>query len=53
MLENNPENNKKDESVTGGGYQFLLITINNTEKKSIKIDNPCIVAGRLLEDALS
>lgn len=45
LLENNPEKNKKDESVTGGWYQFLLITINNTKKKPIKIDKPCIVAG--------
>lgn len=44
LLENNPEKNKKDESVTGGWCQFLLITIHNT-KKTIKIDKPCIVAG--------
>ena len=44
LLENNPEKNKKDESVTGGWCQFLLITINNT-KKTIIIDKPCIVAG--------
>ena len=33
LLENNPEKNKKDESVTGGGCHFLLITINNTKNK--------------------
>ena len=31
LLENNPEKNKKDESVTGGWCQFLLITISNTK----------------------
>ena len=46
LLEDNPEKNKKDESVTGGWCQFLLITINNTKKKkTIKIDKPCIVAA--------
>ena len=44
LLENNPEKNKKDESVTGGWCQFLLITIHNT-KKNNKIDKPWIVDG--------
>ena len=33
LVENNPEKNKKDESVTSGWCQFLLINIHNTKKK--------------------
>ena len=52
LLENNPEKNKKDESVTGGWCQFLLITINNTKKKTIKSISPVLLLVVRLEGLL-